>query len=35
VGSAFERLIESSLEDENIAGKVGEYAARLKNAIVH
>jgi len=34
VGSAFERLIESSLEDENIAGKVGEYVARLKNAIL-
>jgi tryptophan synthase alpha chain len=34
VGSAFERLIESSLEDANIAVKVGEYATRLKNAIV-
>ena len=34
VGSAFERLIESGLEDENIAGRVGEFAARLKNAIV-
>jgi tryptophan synthase alpha chain len=35
VGSAFERLIESSLEDGNIAGKVGEYTALLKNAILH
>lgn len=34
VGSAFERLIESNLEDENIAGRVGEYVARLKNAIM-
>jgi tryptophan synthase alpha chain len=35
VGSAFERLIESSLKDGNIAGKVGEYTALLKNAILH
>ncbi len=34
VGSAFERLIESGLEDGNIAGRVGEYAVRLKNAIL-
>jgi tryptophan synthase alpha chain len=34
VGSAFERLIESNLEDGNIAGRIGEYVARLKNAIV-
>jgi len=34
VGSAFERLIESGREDPNIAVRVGEYAARLKNAII-
>lgn len=34
VGSAFERLIESSRDDANIAGRVGEFAARLKNAIL-
>ena len=33
VGSAFERLIESGLGDRNIAGKVGEFAARLKMAM--
>ncbi len=30
VGSAFERLIESGLQDKDIAEKVGEFAARLK-----
>jgi tryptophan synthase alpha chain len=34
VGSAFERLIESGFEDENIAGNVGEFTARLKKAIL-
>ncbi|HYA42004.1 MAG TPA: tryptophan synthase subunit alpha [Syntrophobacteraceae bacterium] len=34
VGSAFERLIESNLEDEDLAGRVGAYAARLKEAIL-
>jgi tryptophan synthase alpha chain len=34
VGSAFERLIESNLENGNIAERVGEYAARLKEAIL-
>jgi tryptophan synthase alpha chain len=32
VGSAFERLIESSLGDQNLAVKVGKYVARLKKA---
>jgi tryptophan synthase alpha chain len=34
VGSAFERLIESGLDDDNIAVRVGEFVAQLKNAIV-
>jgi len=34
VGSAFERLIESNLEDEKIALRVGEYVARLKGAML-
>ncbi len=33
VGSAFERLIESSLHDKNIADGVGDLVARLKNAL--
>jgi tryptophan synthase alpha chain len=33
VGSAFERLIESSLGNGNIAERVGEFAATLKKAI--
>jgi tryptophan synthase alpha chain len=33
VGSAFERLIESSLGNGNIAERVGEFAASLKKAI--
>ena len=33
VGSAFERLIESGLQSEDIADRVGEFAARLKEAI--
>ncbi len=33
VGSAFERLIESNPEDGNIAGRIGEYVALLKNSI--
>ncbi len=33
VGSAFERLIESSPGDGNVAGRVGELVARLKKAI--
>ncbi|MDR3555197.1 MAG: tryptophan synthase subunit alpha [Syntrophobacteraceae bacterium] len=33
VGSAFERLIESGLQDSHIAEKVGEFAARLKSAL--
>ncbi len=33
VGSAFERLMESGLQDKNIAEKVGEFASRLKNAM--
>ena len=35
VGSAFERLIESNLEDKDLAGRVGDYVARLKEAIVY
>jgi tryptophan synthase alpha chain len=33
VGSAFERLVESGLDDPDIAERVGEFAARLKEAI--